>query len=580
MTASARSVRAAEAESRPRELSDATVKAAGGWISQFARTLKTCRLYDAGNPTVVRFRDELGAAATALTGEHGPITYRFEADDVTCDGQSLHPARSRDDNFAYPFHRDGVRGFTLQPGVDPREVGTLVDSVLAVTGANLDADDLVTLLWEANLPHVDIDFIPAQGDVGGDPAAQGGGDPAASLLPWPEPDPDDEAKPGDAVAPATGGDRSEDWLLGGLTVEVEAAFVELDALASVEVGRFLREFTEEHLVSPIRAALAIATACLNANATDEDRQELARFLPRVLRGALSVGAWPEALESLRAIRGLRPPQWSEETFVQELMQPVSIARVVERLDEQEPDEIAAYLALSLEVGDAGLDWITLALCESQRRVTRQLLAEFIAERCRDNPERLAPWLADGRWYVVRNIVHILGWIGGPPIVGLLQVALRNPDTRVRTQVVASLSQVELRLARPLLIRALDGAEPRLFCTVLGQLSAARDPATARFVYAFTQHERFAQRSPEERRAVYAAIASVGGDELVPELEAELLKGNWFDRETEIHRHNIARCLVRIGTPTARAVLERATQSKRTPVRQAAQMALASLGGAA
>jgi len=41
------------------------------------------------------------------------LTFRFVSDDVTCDGESLYPARSRDDNLAYPFHRDGVRGLTL-----------------------------------------------------------------------------------------------------------------------------------------------------------------------------------------------------------------------------------------------------------------------------------------------------------------------------------------------------------------------------------------------------------------------------------------------------------------------------------
>jgi HEAT repeat protein len=43
---------------------------------------------------------------------------------------------------------------------------------------------------------------------------------------------------------------------------------------------------------------------------------------------------------------------------------------------------------------------------------------------------------------------------------------------------------------------------------------------------------------------------------------------------------VARCLARIGTPRAREVLERGAQSKRVPVRQAAQSALAWMGGAA
>jgi HEAT repeat protein len=300
----------------------------------------------------------------------------------------------------------------------------------------------------------------------------------------------------------------------------------------------------------------------------------------VLRGALALGAWADAREVMRALRGMEPGHWSEETFVQELLQPVSIARIVERIDAQDPDELGGLLAFAQDLGDAGVDWTTLVLAESQQRTVRQVLAEAIAGRCRDNPERLAPWLADGRWYVVRNIVHILGWIGGPAIPGLLKVALRHTDHRVRAQVVSALSQVDLKLSRPLLVHAIEGAETPLFCQVLNQLSGARDPATARFLLAFLQQERFAQRPVEERRAIYAALASVGGDEVVPELEAELFKGNWADRAQEVHRHNVARILARIGRPLARQALEHGAQSKRAPVRQAASMALESLREAA
>jgi HEAT repeat protein len=565
----------------PRTPVEPAVKAAAAWVAQFARTLKTCRLYDATNPTVVRFREELAAAAMNTVGEHGPMALRFESDDVTCNGVSIYPARSRDDNLAYPFHRDGVRVITLQAGIEADEIDALVGCVLSVTGANLDGDDLVTLLWEANLRHVDVDYIPAEGDVG-EGVSSAPADPAATPMPWPEPTPADEPSPAEEQAKGVSlpAGRSEDWTLGDLTVEVEASFVELDALASVETQRFRNEFTEEHLVPPISAALAIATACLNANAIDSDREEMARFMPRILRTAVATGAWADAREALRALRTFGAAQWSEETFVQELLQPVSVTRVVEKLDQQSDEELAGFLQLAQEVGDPGIDWITLALCESQRRTTRQVFAEALAQRCRDNPERLAPWLNDGRWYVVRNIVHILGWIGGPSTIGMLQVALRHTDQRVRAQVVAALAQIDPRQARPLLIRALDGADTRVFCQVLGQLSAARDPATARYVFAFLQQERFPERPADERRAIYAALASVGGNEIVPELEVELLRGNWFDRAQEVHRHNVARCLARIGTPQAVEALKRAAASKRAPVRAAAAAALGSLGAAA
>ena len=567
---------------RERTVSDAALKAAAWWVAQLARTLKTCRLYDRANPTVVKFRDELAVAAYKLTGEHGTLTFRFESADVTLDGESLHPARSRDDNLAYPFHRDGVRGLTLNPGVEAAEIDALVDAVLLVTGQNPDdGDDLVTLLWESNLRHIDIDYIPAEGDVGdGDGSAAAADDGKGPLLPWPTvASGESPATPEEAQAAKAEG-RAEDWQLGELTVEVEASFVELDALAPGEIERFRAEYAREREVPPVTAALAIAAACRRAPATENDRTEIGRFVPRVLRGALGVGAWADARGALRELRDEPLAAWSEETLLQELMQPVSIQRTVEKLDAQDETGHAEFVALAQELGDAGIDWVTLVLSESQQRTTRLALAQSLAARCGDNPERLAPWLSDARWYVVRNIVHILGWIGGPDVVNLLATPLKHPDVRVREQVVGALTNIDLKLTRPLLVRAIEGAETKMFCQVLHQLSRARDAATARFVFAFLEQEKFATRPAEERRAIYAALASVGGDEIVPDLEAELLRTNWFDKQIEIHRHNVARCLARVGTPRARAVLESGAQSKRAPVRLAAQAALAWLGGAA
>lgn len=568
---------------------DPAVKAAALWLHMFSRTLKTCRLYDAGNPTVQRFRDELVRSLDETLAAHGAMTYRFTADEVTCDGEPVYTARTRDDNLAFAFYRDGVRGLTLQPGMADRECLAIVDAVLGVTGQNLDGDDLVTLLWEANLRHVDVDYIPAEGEAGsaGEGTAIGGPeDGAGALLPWPTaaaPEAGaagasaDELQSSAAGANDTGEtqERSEDWSFGESPDEVEATFAELDAMAPDETRRFMAEFEAERRVPPATAGLAVAYACLHTEVTPDDRREMARFLPRVLRAAIAAGTWADAREALRLVREADTGEWSDEMFTQEVLQPVSIARVVEKLDQQGPASVSEFLALAHELGPAALDWLTLTLSESQTRMTRQLVAEAIAVRVQDDPSQLSPWLNDPRWYVVRNVVHILGWVGGPGVVPLLQAAVRYPDPRVTAEVVTALQGVELRLARPVLIRALEGADSKLFCQVLQQLSAARDPAVARYVTGFLIQDKFLQRPIEERRAVYAAIASTAGDEVVAELDAAMNGGNWFDREQEVHRHAVARCLARIGTPKALAALEAGAQSRRAPVRQACTSALES-----
>jgi HEAT repeat protein len=558
-----------EPEDPSRAQLEPAVKAAAAWLGMFARTLKTCRLYDAGNPAAVRFREELARSLRLLLSEHGAVTYRFTADDVTCEGHSLYPARSRDDNLAFPFYRDGVRGITLTPGAEPRECDALVDAVLGVTGQNLDGDDLVTLLWEANLRHVDVDYIPAEGEAGGadaQPQPEEG-----ALLPWPTTGGGDQEK--SVNEPSSGPERSEDWSLGQLTEEVEATFAELDFMSQQEVPRFLHEFEAERRVPPATAALAVAHASLNADPNDDDRREMARFLPRVLRAAIADGAWADAREAVHLVRECGSEEWSDERFAQEVLQPVSITRAAEMLDGQGPAALSQFVALANELGPVAIDWLTLVLSECQTRMARQMVAEAIAVRAQEEPSRLAPWISDPRWYVVRNVVHILGWVGGAGVVPLLQNAVKYPDPRVTAEVVTALQAVEPRLARPVLIRALEGADTKLFCLILQQLSAARDPAVARYVTAFIAQERFLQRPVEERRAIYAAIASTGGDEIVPELEGSMNGGNWFDREQEVHRHAVARCLARIGTPRAITALETGAQSRRAPVRQACEAAL-------
>jgi HEAT repeat protein len=564
--------------------SDVMVKAVYAWVNQFGRTLKTCRLYDASNPTVVKFRDELSTALVRLLEQFGDFTLVFTANDVMFGDQSLYTARSRDDNLALPFHRDGIRSMTFRTGIAEREVDALVDAVLQVTGQNSGQDDLVTLVWEGHFSHLDIDYVPAEGDFSGgagpESAAAAEGD---SPAPWPQSSADESATAGaetvtEAETPepagAPGGEgRSDDWATGELTAEIEAGFAELESLAGSQVPRFLTDYNSERGVSDVTTALAIASACLTTGVTQEDRDEFAKFVPRLLRLSIAAGAWLEAREAMTLLEGIGSDEWSPQTITQELLQPISISSVREKVDNQEPAQVADFIAFVRTLGDPAVDLLNLVLAESQQRRNRHAIAEAIADMCRANPERLAPFLSDRRWFVVRNVVHILGWIGGSGIVGLLQVAMRNPDPRVRQEIAATLGQVEPRQARPLLVKMLEGADTRMFCAVLHQLSNDRHAPTARLLLGYLLDPGFENRPAEEKRAIYSALGGVGGDEIVSELEAELFRGNWFSRGVDTHRQSVARVLARIGTPQARLVLDRGATSRRVPVRQACELAI-------
>src|SRR5262249_14934868 len=149
--------------------------------------------------------------------------------------------------------------------VESREIEVLLDCVLQVTGQNFGQDDLVTLLWEAHLEHIEIDYVPSDSDFGsGANETEENGD----LVPWPTAsavDQEEAGAPGhsDGEEHESSG-RSDDWTTGDLTVEIEAGYEELEALSKSEVERFRREYEAEHQVSQVTTALAIMRAYIGS----------------------------------------------------------------------------------------------------------------------------------------------------------------------------------------------------------------------------------------------------------------------------------------------------------------------------
>jgi len=556
----------------PDALAPVGVQEAAAWVAQLLRTLKTCRIYDEANPTVVRFREDLTSALAALLGKYGALRIEVGSTTLSWMGQILQAARSRDENLAGVLHRDGIRFLILEPGIDEREVGSLIDQILQVTGPTGGEDDLVTLLWAADLSHITVETVPIQGDADG--GAEDAEESAPSLA-WPRqeagvPPP---IEPGGTLA--ADAFRSDDCVTGDSSSGLETAFDQLETVALFEIARFQQEHEASGREDLVIGALRFLDDCLVSDLTADDRQELASFIPRVLREALVTGNWHGATAALRHARAC-DPQWSGDDFVRGLCGPfaVTTAKVVTVLDVQDPAEVDLFLEFVREFGSPLAEWLMHVLADSQQMRVRRPLARRIADLLAGQPDRIIPWLSDGRWYVVRNVVHILGWIGGPTILGGLRVAATHTEPRVRREVVAALSSVDPDASRLILINMLGSAEPELFATILHQLAADLDVSVARVLLGLLQNKSFRDRTTNERRALFVALAS-RGESILPELEAELNAGGLMSMRSEPDHQGIALCIARIGTPAAREVLERGRRSRRSPVRKACTIAGAS-----
>jgi HEAT repeat protein len=577
----------------PDGLDPQAVRDVTAWIQQWSRTLKTWRLYGEHNPTLEKFRVELASGLTALLEAWGAITLRFTTDTIVWRETGVHHARSREDNLSRVFFRDGIQSITFSPGIERAELDLfLASTIRASDRANQGEEDLVTLLWDAELAHLDMNYVSAEasleleeGERGSGTDSPGGRPPMA----WPGSGSETGALPATPVRAAAAGagsdapeaapTRSEDWPSrdpGGALVD---QFNELDALAGSEVARFQRERERENAIERGVATLALIADACDSGLEPGERTELEPLLERLFLDALVRGAWNEARRAVTLWLEGAPADDGSCAWLAPLARADSVvtAGVVQLLDRQGQAEVASFLELVATLGRRGLDWYLLVLSESQQQRVRRPLARAIAGVAAEDIPRLARWLDDPRWYVVRNIVHILHWIGGDATLAPLSSAMKHDDRRVRLEVLAVLARATPEAARPLLLRMLETDDPRVLSGALHRLSASRDPEAARRILELVRQPGFADRPAEEQRALLSALGATGDDTLLPAL-AEMLDP--AKKPAPAHAgllQGLALCAARIATPAATELLQQAQRSRWQATREAATLALAARG---
>jgi hypothetical protein len=598
---------------------DARIAGITSWLGQFSRVLKTCRLYDARSHNTIRCREELGTAMLALLGDRGALRLEFSAHQIHSDRHPVMVSRPGEDSFVMPFYRDGLRTLTFNPDAEAWELDVIVDLLLRVTSrVDSGGEDLVTLLWAAGLPHIDMSYVDSETDADmgdeSDDFSPGEPTPANSpVLPWPG---SGGSTPGEgtptegqrgtgrtglgATAPATGEPagatgwpaaaaeveqpdsttvsvrlRSDDWLAGEPAGELDERYLALDATRIADLDRFAAGLRQDRGCSLVQAALGLVRDALGSSLLEGDRADLTDLLERALQDAIAGAGWPDAREVVDCLTELTEGRWHAAPLIEQLARadsPVT-GSLVRYLDEQTVADDTGLVEFARRLGPVAVGWLMSIVALASHERTRRTLMATLTAFCEGHPELLAPWLTDERWHVVRNAVCIMGATAGGAPPALLRPLVHHPEPCVRQEVIAALANTDIEAARPLLLALIHDSEASIRRAVLRRLGSQRHPRTSAALIAIVLDPGFRKRPVEEVRAVTTALGGCAGDEALPHLEPQLYAPRWFSMGEGPHCQMIARCIMRIGTPAARAMLERGACSRVAATRDACRLAL-------
>lgn len=212
-------------------------------------------------------------------------------------------------------------------------------------------------------------------------------------------------------------------------------------------------------------------------------------------------------------------------------------------------------------GDRAVKPLLKALAEEEDLLVRKSIVEIIVKIGRPAVPALLENLNDARWFVVRNMVTILGSLGLPDLAPHVATVLSHPDLRVKKEAIKALS----KLPHPSAVLALGELcffpEETVALSAIAAMSSKKESEAVLTLYRravqkriFFPHYRLAHEAIDSLRAI-------GTDEAVTALE-EILQTMvvWETKKFRAMKIHALRSISKVHGEKPEAALERATRS--------------------
>lgn len=537
------------------------------------KAVRAQRLYQPNNPVYRSFISATETAFARLWDRVTSITLGIEENAFRWYNRSF-PAGEGRDSLPFLFYKDGIRFVTFLPGFED-EIERFLDVInrARVQDQRTD-DDMVTLLWQQEFTCFQYSYVDALAEGLHVPR------PTAPKLVGLELTlvRDDAAGTvkGEAKPPAVeAGKPTVAGLINREDFEETLYFLEASELqrlrdeVELEWNRDVKTDVLNGLFDRIEDGFPIW------------RSEILRILRQMLPVFLGSGDLRSATHILVELnlileRGMLGDEDRAEALelFRELSEPTVLTQLMRSLEDGSIDPSGTELGVFLKhLGPAAMPILLVAIERTEVTTLQERLRAAIEGLANANRDRVVTLLAEPDPQVLRGAARLAGQLtitqAAPALAGLLDHA----DAVLRRIVVESLIRIRTSLAVDAIQRALGDGDRDV------RVAAARGLATLRYAPARARIEEMLDsrivRDADltEKIAFFEAYGAVATGESVTLLDRMLNGRKLFGKESPEMRACAAMALGRVGSPAARAALQRSSAETNPIVRNAVLKAL-------
>lgn len=534
-------------------------------VTDFARNLvravRTHQIYEGSSPVYDRFLQTLQQRASVLW-EHMPELHLAVTEDaLVWNGAPVHQDEERSGGLAFLLYKDGVRGLSFLTGFGGEEVVRLIE--VFASAARLSAseeDDLVTLLWELDLPHLRYSVV--------DTLTEG-----AELSRTGEEN---------AAAVQTGAVREEAAQSGPSGLSTADFDGTLYFLEDAELRRLAEEVEKEWRRDLWRDVINALLDRLEDGSPDR-QERIVEILAEMLPGLLAAGRFAAVATVLRESAELatRPgllPKSAMQTLqglFNQLAQPETVGELVRSIEES-PDLVSPEVLMQIlgYFPPQSLGPLLTGAEQAVRPEAKRVLAPAIEHLASAHPERIAELLNSEDPVLAAAAARWAGRLRIERTTGPLVALLRHEDATLRLAAVEALRELRTAAGAGALQGALDDEEREVRIAAARALGAIAYTGARARLSAAIQSKSLREADLTEQIAFYQAFGTVADETGVQMLARMLNAKNWLGRrEPSEVRACAAEALGRSPAPAARQALDAAAQDSDPVVRSAVSRAL-------
>src|SRR3989339_185724 len=521
-------------------------------VQALLKAKKTFRMYPDTNPMYAKTIEDTNAKFRNFFDYKDELTFKIKQNELFCDSEQIYYNSQKEDNIALFFFKDGLREITFKKGFSVKELEDFLKILTVDYDREVLDDDVVTLLWERDFQNVkyvvDEAFLTEDEDYESEAVREV----------------KDKASDGDELSKAYEDSFNEEGVKDAVIVpltdkDLHTIVKEIDKDAHDKTGKLV----------------TIIFEMLYQAENKSEYEDVVHFLNSIIEFSITHGDLETALHILRKTREvIGGPAIADDArknlnmVFSFLGFEATIKLLGELLDsgieinEKIWDEYVAFLDKN-----AIQTFITI-LGELKSIPARKNVINALISLGKKDIQSLAKGLYDSRWYVVRNIIYILGKIGDKVAVDYLLKTVNHSDIRVRKEGIKALGELGTPGVFPALRECFNDPEVQIRTAAARALGNIHSATAKSIILQRMTNAVFVKTEFSEKKEFYEVLSRWKDNDVVEFLMKTFRKKVFFKRAfNDENRACAAYCLGLMGNKDALPLLHKAKESKNKLLRE-------------